>query len=220
MLDEEAYNNYPAYNMKYLAERRGESLDEVVTKCEAIGEELAKIVEEEYPECIIWTLFSRLDRPQQIRGRDEPVHPTPGHINLGFLRYAQAHQLPCKLLCGGEVSVGYYNPNPEALKEKIAQRDRNMAGPLEEFPDHLFLAGTISPYHDHTILTSWIQKRAGDDPELKTIADFQPMFRTLFDAYDWVWIYASSAARTVPYNPDNNRMYSEVLSAALDEAAR
>ncbi len=205
VLDEEAYNNYPAYNVEYLAQRRNESLAEVIEKCEAVGADLAKIVEEEYPECIIWTLFSRLDRPKQVRGYDGQVHPAPGHINLGFLKYAKAHQLPCKLLCGGEVSVGYYNPTPEALREKIAQRDRNMAWALEEFPDHLFLAGTISPYHDYKILTSWIKDRAGDDPQLKTIADFQPMFKTLFDAYDWVWVYASSAGRTVPYNPDNNR---------------
>jgi hypothetical protein len=46
------------------------------------------------------------------------------------------------------------------------------------------------------------------------------MFRTLFEAYDWVWVYASSAGKTVPYNADNNRLYSEVLTAALDEASR
>jgi len=40
-----------------------------------------------------------------------------------------------------------------------------------------------------------------------------------FDAYDWVWIYASSAAKTQPYNPDNSARYSVVLKAALDESA-
>jgi len=46
------------------------------------------------------------------------------------------------------------------------------------------------------------------------------MFRTLFGAYDWVWIYASSAANTQPYDPERSREYSDVLRAALDQAAR
>ena len=41
------------------------------------------------------------------------------------------------------------------------------------------------------------------------------MFETLFDAYDWVWIYASSAGKTVPYNADNSVRYSAVYEAAL-----
>ena len=98
------------------------------------------------------------------------------------------------------------------------------AAPADEFlstyPNHFRLAGTISPYHDYAILTDWIKRAAGDDPELKTIQDFGPMFRTLFDAYDWVWIYASSAANTQPYDPERNREYSDVLRAALDQAAR
>jgi hypothetical protein len=46
------------------------------------------------------------------------------------------------------------------------------------------------------------------------------MFRTLFDAYDWVWVYAASAAQTAPYDPQNNRRYSDLLRAALLEARR
>jgi hypothetical protein len=218
VLDKEAYNNYKSYDVGYVARERGESLGETIQKCEAIGADLAKIVEEEHPECIVWTLFSRLDRPVTVAGYPDPVHPVPGHVSLGFLKYAKEHSLPCKYLCGGEVDVGYYNPNVAALRQKITARDANLAWALQEFPDHFFLAGTISPYHDHTILTSWIKNNAGDDPELKTIADFQPMFRTLFDAYDWAWIYAASAAKTLPYSPENNRLYSDALNAALDEA--
>jgi hypothetical protein len=41
-----------------------------------------------------------------------------------------------------------------------------------------------------------------------------------YRAYDWVWIYASSAAKTEPYNPKNNQMYSRVLRAALDASTK
>ena len=116
--------------------------------------------------------------------------------------------------------MGYYHRDPAALKASISRRDTNYAPVLAEFPDNLFLAGTISPYHDWQILTGWIKRNAGDNPVLKTIEDFRPMFKTLFDAYDWVWIYASSAGKTQPYNPELTRRYSAVIKAALDESAR
>jgi hypothetical protein len=81
------------------------------------------------------------------------------------------------------------------------------------------LAGTISPYHDYKLLSWWIKDAAGADPPLKTVEDFRPMFKTLFDAYDWVWIYAASAAQSEPYTLDNVKRYGAVLRAALEEAA-
>jgi len=46
------------------------------------------------------------------------------------------------------------------------------------------------------------------------------MFKTLFEAYDWVWIYAASAARSEPYNPDNAKRYGAVMRAALADSAQ
>lgn len=219
VIDPEAYNNYLAYRVSYVAQQRGESVAQTIAKCEALGADMARIVEEEYPECIVWTLFTRLDENFAKPGDSGRIYTTPAYIIKGFLDYAQHHRVPCKCLCGGEVALGYYNRNPEALRAKIAQRDAKMAWALQTWPEHLFLAGTISPYHDHTLLTGWIKNSAGDDPELKTIEDFRSMFRTLFDAYDWVWVYAASAARAGPYDPQNNARYSAVYRAALDEAA-
>ncbi len=218
VLDLEAYNNYPAYHVEYVAERRDESYAEVIRKCELVGADLARIVEEEYPECIVWTLFSRLEVTAELEGYDGTAHPVPGHISLGFLEYAREHDLPCRYLCGGETTPGYYNPNPEALRRKITERDRDMAPYLERFPEHFFLAGTISPYHDVSINTSFMKDRPGDNPELQTLDDFAPMFEALFIAYDWNWIYASSAAKTMPYDPAHNEMYREMLGAALEAA--
>jgi len=219
VLDLEAYHNYQAYDVAYVAEKRGETVAQVIRGCERIGEDMAKICETEYPECVVWSLFSHMLNPRHISGYDGLVYYTPSHIILGFLEYCKQHQLPTKYLCGGEDSPGYYNKNVAALQDRIAARYGTMAPIMERYPDHYFMAGTISPYHDHKILTSWIQNSAGADPELKTIQDFEPMFRTLFEAYDWVWVYAASASRTEPYKPENSALYSGVLKQALDEAA-
>jgi len=221
VVDLEAYNDYRTYHLPYVAEQRGQTVGQVARECEALGADMARIVAEEYPRCVVWSLFGRLV-PTKLTAPDYdgPLYPVPGHITLGFLKYCKQHHLPAKYLAGGEVGVGYYHRDPVALKASISRRDTNYAPVLAEFPDNLFLAGTISPYHDWRILTSWIKRNAGDNPVLKTIEDFRPMFKTLFDAYDWVWIYASSAGKTQPYNPELTRRYSAVIKAALDESAR
>jgi hypothetical protein len=217
MIDLEAYNDYRTYGVPFLAKTRGESIDEVIHKCETLGADMAKILEEEFPECIVWSLFSRLERTWQLRDQERRIHSSVSYITLGLLKYAKEHKVPLKFLCGGETTPGYCNKDVPSLKAKIATRDADVAPFLEQFPDHFFLAGTISPFHDYSIATSWIQQRH-KNTAIRSLADFEPQFRTLFDAYDWVWIYASSAAKTQPYSPENNKMYSDVLRKALDDS--
>jgi hypothetical protein len=218
MIDLEAYNNYRAYNNAWVAEERGEPIDAVIPQCKKVGEDLARIIEEEYPQCIVWSLFSRLERSVRVPGRDAPILTTPSYITLGLLEYAKANNVPLKYVCGGETTPGYCNRSVEALRQKIADRDGDVAGYLEQFPDHLFLGGTISPFHDYAIATGFIET-GYKDSDFETIEDFEPMFKTLFDAYDYVWIYASSAAKTLPYRPANSQRYSRVLRKALDASA-
>jgi hypothetical protein len=219
VLDLEAYNDYRTYDVAHVAEERGETVAQVARACEEVGADLARIVQQEYPQCVVWSLFSRL-QPTDIKAQDYegPIYPVPGHITHGFLAYCQRNRVPAKYLCGGEVELGYYNRNVSALKDRIRARDAAFEAPLRQFPDHFFLAGTISPYHDYKILTGWLKKAAGEDPELKNIHDFLPMFKALFDAYDWVWIYASTAGQTAPYDPETSKLYSGVLDEALKQA--
>jgi len=219
MWDPEAYNDYRAYEVPFVAKARGESVDDVIRECEALGADMAKIIAEEYPQCAVWSLFSRLEVSQNTPGHKDKIYMTPTHITIGLLRYAKENKVPLKYICGGETTPGYCDKSVEDLKRKIAKRDGDVAPFLEEFPDHLFLAGTISPYHDYNLCTGWIQKGYEGTP-FKTIGDFEPLLKTLFDAYDWVWVYAASAAKTEPYNPVNNKMYSNVLRAALDASAK
>lgn len=218
VLDLEAYNNYPVYNVGYVAERRGETPQQVIAGCEKLGADMARVCAEEYPACVVWSLFSRLETRQSVPGLDQPALTTVGCMSLGFLKYCLAQHLPTRYLCGGEDSVGYYSADLPALQRKITTRAAALSPYLEQFPANFELAGTISPYHDYHVLTSWLQKVAGADPQLKTIADFQPFFRTLFEQYDWVWIYAASAGKANPYAPALSATYSAVYRAAMAEA--
>jgi len=218
MIDLEAYNNYRAYNTAWVAAEREEDIDTVIEQCEEVGEDLARIIEEEYPECVVWSLFSRLERSVPVAGREGEIFTTPSYVTLGLLEYAKAHGVPLKYICGGETTPGYCNRSVDALRQKIADRDRAMAPYLEQFPDHLFLGGTISPFHDYSITTAFIES-GYQGSDFETIEDFEPMFKSLFDAYDYVWIYASSAAKTLPYRAENSQRYSAVLGRALDASA-
>lgn len=219
VVDLEAYNNYQVYDGGYVAARRGETLGQVLTACEQLGTDMGKICEEEYPACVLWSLFSRLVQSGRAPDYPDLVYQTPGHITLGFLKYCRARKLPAVYLCGGEDSPGYYNANDEALRQRIATRYAALAPMLEQFPANFALAGTISPYHDYRALTSWLQTAAGPDPQLKTLADFQPLLRTLCEQYDWNWVYAASAGKADPYHRDLGPRYSEVLRQAQTAAA-
>jgi len=218
MIDLEAYNDYRAYSTAWVAETRGESIEETIHKCESLGADLAKIVAEEYPQCIVWSLFSRLEKSYVVAGQQGKIYTTPSYITLGILKHAKKHGIPLKYLCGGETTPGYCNKTLAGMKERIAKRDDDVGPFLEQFPDRLFLAGTISPFHDYSIAKSFIQK-GYKDSDFKTIDDFEPMFKALFDAYDYLWIYASGAAKTRPYTPENSKLYSAVLKRALDRSA-
>lgn len=219
VVDLEAYNNYQVYDSGYVAQKRGEALSQVLAACEQLGADMGRICEEEYPACVLWSLFSHLVHAGAAADYPGPVYQTPGHITLGFLKYCRDRKLPALYLCGGEDSPGYYNADVTALQQRIAARYAALAPRLEEFPANYALAGTISPYHDYRVLTSWLQTAAGADPQLKTLEDFGPLLRTLCEQYDWNWVYAASAGQANPYSPDLNRRYSEVLRQAQTTAA-
>jgi len=214
VFDPEAYNDYRAYHVAYLAEVRRESPEKIIEKCRRLGADMARIVAEEYPACIIWTLFTRLERNDRLPGSNEQVLTTPSYIFLGLLDYARSHDVPLILLDGGETLPGYCDRDVDSLLEKIADRDRLMKEWLDKYSERLMLAGTISPFHDWSLARDWI-RRGYEKSDIRTLEDFVPLFRVLFTAYDYVWIYASSAAKTEPYAPENIRRYGDALRRAV-----
>ncbi len=55
---------------------------------------------------------------------------------------------------------------------------------------------------------------------MKTIEDFGPLFKKLFGAYRYVWIYAAGAADFDPYNGAIASIYHKVLADALENAVQ
>ena len=215
VIDLEGYNDYRCYKVSYVAKKLGISADEVMTKLRGIGAALGRIVEEEYPEAVIWTLFTALHKPRETLADGRDAYSTVAYMSLGLLDYLKNHDVPALVLDGGESGgPGYYNETLEKLQKSIAERRERFAPWLQMYPGRLALAGTISTWHDASLLTGWIAK-AKDNPNLQTIDDFRPFLKALFDAYPYVWIYAAGAAKHNPYDPEiaakHNAVYREVL---------
>lgn len=218
VLDYENYNNYDAYDLQYVARQRGETCEAVAWKLYELGRDMARAIEEEYPEAVVWTLISALQRFEDRPGCSVPIYHTPGYISIGLLDYAAEHDLPCVLVNGGEGLLQYYHPDLAAWRERIRYVDDRLAPAQERWPRNFDLAGCISPYHDAAQLTGWIAQKAGDAPRLRDIDDFVPIFRELMVGHRYVWVYAASASNTNPYDPEIARIYSDALEEAMREA--
>ena len=218
--DFEAYNNYYAYDPRWVAEKRGETVEQVIEKLRRLGAELADIVAEEYPGATIVQLFFD-PYATPYKGPDgQPLTRTCNYINLGLLDRAVERNIDLVVVDGGETSVGYYNPSVERLRQKIAAREQQARKLLEKYHNRLVLGGTIAPYADARKITGWLKRAAGLNPPLKTAEDFVPLLRELFSAYRLVWIYGAGSSATDPFKPETIAPVYKAIERALETAPR
>ena len=77
--DPEFYHDYNLESLAVLAKRRGEEEGQTLAKLRALGARMADIAQEENPNVIVWSAFTRLGRsPDKIQG-------VPGHILQAML---------------------------------------------------------------------------------------------------------------------------------------
>ncbi|MBC8443243.1 hypothetical protein H8D79_00805, partial [PVC group bacterium] len=204
VLDMEAYNSYESYSLPKLAEYEGLTEAETVQKRRGLGRRMAQVAAAEYPQAVIWSLFLQFGQQSSTR-----------YLIEGMLDEAKENAIPLKLVEGGESSVGYYNPSIEALRQRLQSQSADLAPWLAEYPDHLRLGGTISPYHDPKRLTSWIKRTSETGGRTyQNAREFRPLFDQLFASCEYLWIYAASASGYSPFN-DKCRPVWEPIHAEL-----
>lgn len=217
VVDPEAYNNYDAYRVSYVADELGKSENEVKERLTEIGRELGKMAGEIYPDAVIWLLFSGLATPMKslnpFAGKEQF---TVTYIIEGMLEYAEKSAPKMVLVSGGEASLGYCAKSLEDLRERIASRGEKFKKPLEEYPN-LRLGGTISPWSGGARRTGWLTKGVCGGSSLKTASDFAPLIRELKKAYGYVWIYAAEAAGYDPYDVRKSAPYNNMLRETANE---
>jgi hypothetical protein len=216
LVDPEAYNDYRNYSVQFVAKQQKRSIEDVTAELKNAGAYLLSIAEKEYPEATLWFLFTRLSQNEKITNgkTNKKDFSSVSYILIGMLEKAKEVKSSVKIICGAESFLGYCNTSLNHLQKKIATRGRKYAEALSVYPN-LVLGGTIAPWGDVHKKTRWMQKGVCEASELKKIEDFKPLFEQLLTSYNYVWIYAASAAGYFPYDPEISIPFNRVLTKAI-----
>ena len=210
VFDLELYNNGKLYNLLRLAKKMEKKPEEVATQLKKIGINLVNIALEEYPEAIIWILFDGFFR-------NIPNRHTLACIVEAMLETAKELKAPLKVVSGGEIGIGYCHESLRDLEAKIVERDQIYKPLVEKYAPILQLGGTIAPWDNAKKKKGWMLKDSCGQAPFRNINDFKPLFKKLFQAYNYVWIYAASAAGYNPWNPKIAKNYNTVIGQVLYE---
>lgn len=216
VIDPEAYNNYKNYNVNYVAHQLGSTRKETIKKLKDIGSELAYIAEKEYPNAVLWFLFTRLSENEKINYDNESVKDfsSISYIIIGLLEELEKIQSSIKVYCGGETFLGYCNIDLSHLKKKIVTRKIRYSEFMPKY-QNFSLAGTISPWSSPEYKKGWMLNNVCGNSKLQNIDDFIPLFSNLVEAYGNVWIYAASDAGYNPYDKDVSAKFNESLKKSI-----
>jgi len=228
IIDLEAYNIMPVpditnvrYNIKILAAKQSKSSDEIKRRLKEIGAQLSDIAAVEYPDATIWFFFTGLGT-QLFTEYFPPKkdYSSISYLVIGMLEQAKKRNLKLKFISGGEMSLGYCYKSLDDLKNRITKRDVRFKPVLSEF-SNLFLGATIAPWHKKEINSDWLKKKDScRESELETIMDFEPLLEHLMKSYNYVWIYAATAASYNPYRKEIANIYNPIIMNSKEKATR
>ncbi|OGP74492.1 MAG: hypothetical protein A2Y80_07905 [Deltaproteobacteria bacterium RBG_13_58_19] len=204
VFDLEPYNCSPVYQVAFLAKKYGLPPEEIIRRLQSLGKRLTAIAAEEYPDAVIWFLFTYLGREPGIFWQTQE-YQSVAYIVLGMLEEAAARKLPLRFVSGGEVGLGYCSRSLEELQGKIRRRAERFAPLLAKYPA-LSLGGTIAPWNDRQAKRGWMAAKACGQCPLQNLEDFAPFIGALAANYDYLWIYATLMAG---YNPFDAAMAGE-----------
>jgi len=210
VIDMEVYNNYYLYNTETLARQLNKNKAEVEQRLQEIGKKLTDIANEEYPEAVLWFLFTGLGES----GPDRVINPesrTITQVVLGMLEEAKSSNAKLQFVAGGEVGAGYCYLSYDHLKDRLSDRNRNFKSVLKEFPN-LVMGATLAPWDGSSPRSGWMTEEKCGASQFSGVNDFKPVFKHLFSQYRYVWIYAAEEAPYNPYNPQEASSYNQAIS--------
>ncbi len=219
VVDLEVYNNYNLYSLVDMAKALKLPPDVVVEKLEAIGHVLGRITAETYPNAILWHFFTGVCNPNYSHENGKGYYRSVGYVVFGILQYAKEHNVPLRVIDGGETNLNYYSPTVENLESKINKAAEKLKPTIEKYPGEIVAGGTIAPWYEAKKTSDYMVQWADSaGAPYKTINDFVPVMAKLFESYDYVWIYGALAAPYNPFDVESSSRYNPAIVAALKEA--
>lgn len=218
VVDPEAYNNYRNYDISYLSKQLGKSEEEVEKRLKQVGAELVDIAEKEYPDAIIWFLFTGLGSPERtLNPFADKKYRTVTYIVQGMLERAKEKSLKLKFVSGGGSSLGYCYESLDDLKKQIKQRENQFREVITRY-QNLHLGGTIALWHDVRLKQKgYFTKGKCRKSNLKNIEDFKPLVKCLLKSYQYVWVYAAMDVGYNPYDKTVALPYNNIIKDIMDK---
>lgn len=220
VIDTEAYNNYLTGELPHLAQLLSAPVAQVQERLEEIGRELTDMADQTYPEATIWILATELtvERPPRTlaaRMAFTRYQRSCSYIITGMLKRAVEKESKLKFISGGQESLGYCHNTLEAMVKKIQKRQEKFE-PLLKTYKNLNLAGTIVMWDKAESKGGYfVTNQRCRDSTIKSLPEFEPLLRLLFNHYRYNWIYASGSWDN-PYDLKISAQYNELLKRVLD----
>lgn len=202
LIDHEAYNNYQIYKLNYLAKQMNSSTSEIRKKLLDAGEQLAEITLEEYPTAVLWFYSTA-------------PHISTSIIAEGILKAANEHDIPLKVIDGGENTIRYVNQDINELEKQIANQKEIFAAWKSEYEDRFHLGATIAPTHTSNQRTGWIKNKYANTA-IKEVDDLLPHLRMLLSTHQYILIYAASATQFNPFDPIIAAPYHKMIKKSIN----
>lgn len=217
VFDIEAYNYYPINKISYLAKKHNKSSEDIKKQLRIVGSKLIDIAAEEYPEIIIWFLFTHLGNSPPSWYPSSEKYMSVSYIAESMISEAEKRSLPMKFVSGGQIGLGYCYKSLEDMNDKIKKRQGQFKLILTKHPK-LYLGGTIAPWNDTKLKRGWMKEKVCCcESTLKNMDDFVPLIRNLANNYDYVWIYATQMTGYNPYDREISYSFNKAITHVLSE---
>jgi hypothetical protein len=168
----------------------------------------------EYPNAVIWFLFTDLGQLGWKVEGNVKYYPTPAYIVMGFLDEIRDEHYGLKVLSGGEVGLEYCSFSLEHLQRKISGRAKDFAPHLQSYRSSLELAGTLILWPERGAKTGFMAEGPCGKSDANTVEDQEAYLELLFKSYRYNWIYGTHNSGYDPFNPTTAVRFNSVIRKA------
>jgi hypothetical protein len=218
VFDLEFYNNYKADDIAELARMTSLSKQDTLQALKNLGARMADTASAEYPNGMIWTLFTGFTRPDYRIIDGEHYFLAGTYIVEGLLDEIQQHHLVLHVLSGGELGLGYCHNSVEDLRQAIDKRAATFAPLLQKYKGILELGGTMALWSDRSAKKNWVAEGACGSSSAATVEDLIPYMELLFRSYRYNWIYGSPNGGYLAFNPAIAPRFDSAIAKAKQQA--
>lgn len=206
--DMEFYNNYKEYEPAELSRQLGKTPEQTDQLLRALGARMADSAAAQYPDAILWFLFTGMGTFQQGKSGPNSYLLAPAYVAMGLLEEIQTKHYRLKVISGGETGLGYCHPTLRQFQQQIQERATGFAPYLQKYGGILELGGTM---------TLWDQdgrKSICPDSNAPAVEDLEPYLELLLRTYRYNWIYASGDQGYYAFAPQIAPRFDTVIRKA------